>query len=209
VLVAARLAHHPPPGEARIRQGVVLLYAGLAAADYLAALLHGPRSRDFAANPLVPFARVAAFSGTGYNRLAALVGRKASLLTPDMGGTVYYSTMRVYDLAGLCDRMIARSLRTDRATFLRYVSDEARPTFIHVLASWADWADLAADPRLARDYAVMSERHDGPAEWRQRTPARIPWSADYVRRESIADDPATLTRLRSAFREQGMPHLSP
>jgi hypothetical protein len=106
-------------------------FALSAAIVVMSALLHTGRSIAFAADPVVPFERVAAFSGTGYNRLAAILGREdTSLLTPDMGGTLYYSTLRVYDLAGLCDRTIARSLKTDREAFLRYVFEEARPTFI-------------------------------------------------------------------------------
>ena len=174
------------------------------------ALVHGARSREFALNPVVPFSRVAAFSGRGYNRLADILGRPgASLLTPDMGGTLFYSTMKIYDLAGLCDRVIARTLRSDRPAFLRYVFDEVRPTFIHVHASWAEWADLSADPRLRRDYVAIAERHEGPAEWRRQAPARVPWSADYVRRDAIAGDAAVLGRLRETFEAQGMPGLSP
>jgi hypothetical protein len=185
-------------------------FALSAAIVVMSALLHTGRSIAFAADPVVPFERVAAFSGTGYNRLAAILGREdTSLLTPDMGGTLYYSTLRVYDLAGLCDRTIARSLKTDREAFLRYVFEEARPTFIHVHASWAEWADLSEDPRLRRDYAVIGERYDGPEEWRKTAMPHVPWSADYVRKDALGPDPGVLERLRSAFREQGMPALSP
>jgi hypothetical protein len=174
------------------------------------ALRHGARSLDFAAAPIVPFARVAAFSGTGYNRLAAVLGHpRPSLLTPDLGGTLFYSTMRVYDLAGLCDRVIAVALRNDRPTFLRYVFEQARPTFIHVHASWAEWADLSEDRRFARDYVAILERHEGPAQWRTTALPRVPWSGDYVRRDALGPDPSTLERLRRAFHELEMPALSP
>ena len=191
----------------RLRPSVAIAAPVLVAAT---AFLHGARSRDFAQNPVVPFSRVAAFSGRGYNRLADIVGGPgASLLTPDMGGTLFYSTMKVYDLAGLCDREIARTLRSDHPAFLRYVFDEVRPTFIHVHASWAEWADLSADPRLRRDYVAIAERHGGPAEWRRKAPARVPWSADYVRRDALAGDAVVLRRLRETFHAQGMPGLSP
>jgi hypothetical protein len=174
------------------------------------ALRHGARSRAFALDPVVPFSRVAAFGGRGYNRLADIVGQPgASLLTPDMGGTLFYSTLKVYDLAGLCDSVIARTLRSDRPAFLRYVFEEVRPTFIHVHASWAEWADLAADPRLGRDYVPIAVRHDGPEEWRRRVPEGVPWSADYVRRDALARDAAVLGRLRETFHALGMPALSP
>jgi hypothetical protein len=186
------------------------LAGGVVAFVALTAVRHGARSRDFAEDPVVPFSRVAAFGGHGYNRLADIVGRPGiSLLTPDMGGALFYSRMRVYDLAGLCDRVIAHTLRADRPAFLHYVFDEARPTFIHVHASWAEWADLAADPRLRRDYVAIAERHDGPEEWRREARADVPWSADYVRRDALGGDRHLLARLQEAFRAQGMPALSP
>ncbi|HVQ31924.1 MAG TPA: hypothetical protein VMV21_20165 [Vicinamibacteria bacterium] len=176
----------------------------------LTGFIYGPRSRAFAENPVVPFQRVAAFNGAGYNRLAAILGlSQASLLTPDLGGTLYYSTLRVYDLAGLCDRVVALTLRNDHEAFLDYVFERTRPTFIHAHASWAEWAAFPDDPRLARDYVPISERWDGPPEWRAHASLRLPWSADYVRRDAVGPHPEKLTDLRRAFLEQGMPALSP
>ena len=173
-------------------------------------LIHGQRSRAFAENPVMPFARVAAFSGTGYNRLAAILGQPhVSLLTPDLGGTLYYSTLRVYDLAGLCDRVVALTLRNDHRAFLDYVFERTRPTFIHAHATWAEWAAFPDDPRLARDYVAISERWEGPVEWRAQAPAQLPWTADYVRRDAVGSRPKILADLRNAFHEQGMPDLSP
>ncbi len=174
------------------------------------ALVYGGRSLDFAANPVVPFARVAAFSGTGYNRLAAILGQpQASLLTPDLGGTLFYSTLRVYDLAGLCDRVIAGALRSDRPAFLHYVFEQVRPTFIHVHATWAEWANLSEDERFARDYVAILERREGPSEWRKGAAPHVPWSGDYVRRDALGPDASKLEHLRRAFRELEMPALSP
>jgi hypothetical protein len=173
------------------------------------ALVHGERSRAFAAGPIVPFARVAAFSGHGYNDLAEILGAPdASLLTPDLGGTLYYSRLRVYDLAGLCDPVIARTLRDDRPRFLDYVFEEARPTFIHAHASWAEWAAFVDDPRFSRDYVPVSETWERPPGHGMRR-ADIPWSADHVRRDALAGEGATLARLRSRFRELDLPALSP
>ena len=105
-----------PPGL----RWVVAAFAALFLAT--TCLNYGERSRNFAQTPVVPFGRVAAFSGTGYNRLAAILGTPdASLLTPDLGGTLFYSTLRVYDLAGLCDRVVALTLRHDHPAFLDYV----------------------------------------------------------------------------------------
>ena len=90
-----------------------------------------------------------------------------------------------------------------------YVFEATRPTFIHAHASWAEWAAFPSDPRLERDYVAISERWDGPSEWRDRAPSRLPWSADYVRRDAVGSRREVLSNLQRAFREQGMPELSP
>jgi hypothetical protein len=194
----------PKAGLPRWERAAGAAVAGLA----LASAFHfRPRFLAFASNPTVPFARVAAFSGNGYNEVAKLLGRRdASLLTADLGGTLFYSKLRVFDLAGLCDRTVARTLRRDRPAFLRYVFDEARPTFIHVHASWAQWASFHEDPRFARDYVPLSETWDWPAA--RPRPSRVPWAADYVRRDAVADA-ERLARLRTAFGALGLPSLSP
>ena len=204
MLCALQEVEPSPPGL----RWVVAAFAALLLAT--TCLNYGERSRNFAQAPVVPFGRVAAFSGTGYNRLAAILGtRDASLLTPDLGGTLFYSTLRVYDLAGLCDRVVALTLRHDHRAFLDYVFEEARPTFIHAHASWAEWAAFPDDARLVRDYVAISERWEGPVEWRAHASPQLPWSADYVRKDALGSRSEVLRELQKAFREQGMPELSP
>ena len=169
------------------------------------ALVSVPRSSAFAASPIVPFAKVESFGADGYNRLAQILGvAGASLMTPDVGGTLFGSTLRVYDLVGLCDPVAARTLTHDTAAFRDYVFATARPTFIHVHGAWAQWAALKADPRLDRDYAPLWEvwPSDGGSE---------PWSADYVRRDALArtGDPMRLEALRRAFVAMGLHRLNP
>jgi hypothetical protein len=162
-----------------------------------------PRSAAFAANPVVPLSKVEAFGADGYNRLARILGATgASLMTPDVGGALLGSTLRIYDLVGLCDVVAARTLTHDTAAFHDYVFATARPTFIHVHGGWAQWAALGADPRLQRDYAPLWEvwASDGGSD---------PWSADYVRRDALAGDPSRLAALRRAFVEMGLPRLNP
>ena len=118
------------------------------------------------------------------------------------------NTYHAKDKPSLCDRVVALTLRNDHRAFLDYVFERARPTFIRAHASWAEWAAFPDDPRRGRDYVAISERWDGPAEWRARASAQLPWSADYVRRDAVGSDPEILTDLRRTFRE-GMPQLSP
>jgi hypothetical protein len=170
----------------------------------VSASVHVPRSQDFARGPVTPFSHVVAFYGDGFNRLAdALPDRQASLLAPDVGGTLFASRLRVYDLVGLCDATTARTLMTDTAAFHRYVLDNVRPTFIHVHDTWADWAVFHRSERFRRDYAPISEVW--PQETAPGTAQKEPTWGDYVRRDALGPNPdATLTRLRAIYEATGM-----
>ena len=116
------------------------------------------RSVAFANKPTVPLAVVADFYGYRYNRVAAALGLEgASLLAPDMGGTLLYSKLTVFDLGGLCDRTIARTIGKDQRAFYDYVFVGIRPTFIHVHSAWTKLANLDGDERFRRDYVPIWE----------------------------------------------------
>jgi hypothetical protein len=116
------------------------------------------RSVAFAYKPTVPLAVVAEVFGHRYNRVAAALGLEAaSLLTPDMGGTLLNSKLAVFDLGGLCDRTIARTIGKDQRAFYDYVFVRVRPTFIHVHDYWTRLADLDGDERFRRDYVPIRE----------------------------------------------------
>lgn len=166
--------------------------------------VHLPRTRAFAQSPVTPFASVAAFSGD-YDLLAHALGVPgASLLTPDVGGALYSSHLRVHDLVGLCDREAARTLTHDTAAFHRYVFGQLRPTFIHVHGAWSGWASLHSSSRFEQEYLPIHEAWGGPAE-RAHEHEREPWRGDYVRRDALGDDPAPLlARLRAIYLVAGM-----
>ena len=129
---------------------VVLLVAGT--------LIHvARRSVAFAYNPTVPLAVVAEYYGHRYNRVAAALGLDSgSLLAPDLGGTLLYSNLVVFDLGGLCDRTVARTIGRDQRAFHDYIFGQVRPTFIHIhSAYWARLAFLDADERFGRDYVAI------------------------------------------------------
>lgn len=196
VELAAERAQDMGP-TARVVIGLLLLAL---TAD--SAARHAARSAVFAQEPVTPFSHVAGFAGHGYNALAAALGpRSASLLAPDLGGALYYSRLRVYDLVGLCDREAARTLTHDTAAFHRYVFDEVRPTFIHVHGPWSGWAALHTSPVFSRDYVPLFEAW-GDAFSRDES-GREPSRGDYVRRDALSD-PAGLSRLRRVFAERGL-----
>lgn len=181
-----------PRGRWLVPAGLALLLAETTA-------VHAARTAEFAAAPAVPFARISTFA-RAYDRLAAGLGPgRHSLLTPDLGGMLFHARLAIYDLAGLCDRTVARTLMEDTPAFHEYVFATVRPTFIHVHGSWADWARLHRDPRFARDYAPLHEVWERPAPG----DTGEPWSGDYVRRDAVAEA-GSLERLRAEFRELGL-----
>jgi hypothetical protein len=142
------------------------------------------RSTDFAEHPTVPFTMVQHRYADRFNALAEGLGvTQGSLLIPDLGGTLYYSDLRIYDLAGLTDRVIAKNAGIHPEIFYDYVFEELKPTFIHTHGIWALQADFYADPRFKQDYAVLNEAVDEELLTRKKLQFL---SGDYVRREVIS-----------------------
>src|SRR5262245_17424916 len=95
------------------------------------------RSEQFAAQPATSLALVAEYFGDRYNQVAEALGLdSASLLTVNQGGTLLASRLKVFDLGGLCDRTIARTIGRDQQAFYDYVFEQIRPTFIEVHTGW-------------------------------------------------------------------------
>lgn len=153
------------------------------------------RTKVFSANPTVPFRLVEKEYGIRFNKYADALGlMNASVLLPDLGGTLAVSRLRVYDLAGLCDKNIARTLIHSNAEFRNYVFDEIRPSFIHSHHVWTLHAQFFGDERFRRDYVPIHEYLDASI---LKTTGRSIQSGDYVRREVIDKYPDGLSRLRS------------
>lgn len=137
-----------------------------------------PRTKNFANNPIVPMRDVARDFGERFNKYADKLGLKdASLLVPDVGGTLYTSKLKVFDLAGLCDSTIAHSIGKNQAVFFDYVFDTIKPTFIHTHYPWDGLARLDDDARFRRDYVPINE------EWDE---ALQVFNGDYVRKDVLA-----------------------
>jgi hypothetical protein len=205
--LAAALAAAMPPA-AGLRPAVAIATAVFVAQ---AGIIFGARSQRFAEDPTVPLAVAARFGGQGFNRLAAaLPDRRASLLTPDLGGVLLISETRVYDLAGLCDPVIARTLHERPQALREYVLGEVRPTFVHTQGAFTRSSALHLDPRFARDYVALHEAWSTEPDWiRTWRGADVPpfWG-DYVRRDAVRA-PGALASLQDIYRREGLAAYRP
>lgn len=151
--------------------------------------------------PIMPMSVVERVSLTFNERARLMNLTDGSVLLPDIGAALLTSKLRVYDLAGLIDPVIGRSIFWDRPRFHHYVFEEIRPTFIRTHGPWAQFAAFDEDPRFRRDYVPIAEQID----WRLlRIGVRMK-SGDYVRRDALAKtgDPLMLEKLRSVAAAPG------
>ena len=193
VTLVATLGEILFPDPARRR--LPALAAG-AVAIMLSLGLFASRSVIFAAAPTVSFQEVVEKFGLRYNRYADLLGaRDASILLPDVGGTLWVSRLRVYDLVGLTDPTIARTLDKRPEAFYDYIFDEAKPTFIHLHHYWTLQAGFDYDPRFRRDYVPLFPYFE-PAV-RQRAGGVPLTSGDFIRREVIEGKPAAVEAIKA------------
>jgi hypothetical protein len=175
---------------------IILLLVG-------SATMFARRSRHFAAYPAIPFSDIEAQYGRRYDEYAAALGippTQASVLLPDLGGTLYNTGLKIYDLGMLGDKIIARTLRRDRPAFYDYVFEEAKPTFIHVHDTWTWWARLDDDPRFRRDYTPVYEYPDA---WIGKRWGLTKQSGDYVRKAVLNDANAVaIAQLRAEWQRR-------
>lgn len=163
-----------PPAR---RRGVAVGRAAVAVAGTVALVSLGwssvVRASAFARDPVVPGCLVADRYGRTFNWYAQELGidpTGASVLLPDLGGTLLTSRLNVVDLAGLTDPDIAKiRAKGDDGQLADLVFEGRRPTFIHLQGYWAQ--GIANDPRLDRDYLLLVQ--DDPS------------SQDYVRRDAV------------------------
>lgn len=155
---------------------IIVLIAGVSFS------IHSKRISEFAEISPVSFASVADRFGHRFNQIADSLGiENASFLVPDVGGTLYYSKLRIVDLAGLCDPVIARTMQKDRPRFLDYVFEEVKPTFIHTHGWFTTTARFHEDPRFVRDYTPFWEYEDKFAS--DRLKKKI-MSGHYIRKDA-------------------------
>ncbi len=172
----------------------LLTFAALVFIFTVSAVTFGLRTVKFASQPPVDFTAIRTGYAERFDRYADLLDLDdASILLPDLGATLYYSHLRVYDLAGLTDKTVARVLYRDQAALHDYIFETARPTFIHVHAGWSYLAGLDSDSRFRRDYVPIHEWIEPYVQERWNVEV---YSGDYVRKEALQGRDSLLEALR-------------
>jgi hypothetical protein len=145
---------------------------------------HYNRLTKFADKAPASFSSIASLYGKRFNQYAEYLELDgASLLLPYIGGTLYYSNLRIFDLAGLCDPVIARTYRNDLSALHNHVFDDLKPTFLHTHGWFTATMRLDEDPRFERDYVGITTYEDRYAEKRLK---RKVMSGNFIRREAVA-----------------------
>ncbi len=188
------------------RVASLAMRGGLAATAVVLAVSAGwfvDRSVAFSEEPTVPMSEVKTYFGDRFEGYARLLGvEDPSLLTLDIGGLLYESDLRVYDLVGLTDKTIARTLQDDQQAFHDYVLVELKPTFIHTHGVYAVYAALDRDPRFRVLYRPICEGID---PWVEKVWRFYWYSGDYVRWDVAPDDAVVKQMERECQKELPYP----
>ena len=177
--------------------GILLIYT-----DYI------PRMVTFGKNPTTPFSDVAR-NAFRFNKYAEVLGLKQpSVFLPDIGAVLYYSKLRVYDVAGLIEPDVIQTLKQgtiywlwDHPQFYDYVFEKVKPTFISTHEFFTLITALELDPRLSRDYLAINAYQD---EYLQRVYGRTLRSGDFVRKDALKN-PGDLEKLRTGYEAPSRP----
>lgn len=146
-------------------------------------VVNSRRLKDFSSHPPTDYFYMARLYGDKFNAYADYLGIKdASFLVPDFGGTLMHSRLKLYDLAGLCDRTIPQTREKNQKAFFDYVFDEIKPTFIHTHGFFTEVSKFDDDPRFLRDYLPIYQEVDSYLK-RRYNYERI--SGDFVRRDAV------------------------
>lgn len=160
-----------------------------------AILNHQLRFDRFYSEPTAPFSTIADLYGERFNKTAEILGiENGSFLLPDLGATLFYSNLEIYDLAGLTDATIARTLWTDKQSLRAYIFDEVKPTLILTYAYSALEADLDASATFRQDYVPIVEEVDAVAS---EAAGRTIYSGAYVRKDAVHGRGDALARARA------------
>jgi hypothetical protein len=161
-----------------LTKSLIVIFAIMSVASF------SGRTNKFSKQPTVPFT-IVANQYIKFDEYASKLGiENGSLLAPDLGGTLYYSNLKIYDLAGLTDKVIAKNLGINQSIFYDYIFETKKPTFIHTHQWWAYAANLDGDERFRQDYVAINESLD---EWVIGKLNRNIYSGDYVRKDAIKD----------------------
>jgi hypothetical protein len=148
---------------------------------------HYKRLLVFNKTPTMPFQLVKKAYEEKFNEYAAILNIKnGSILLPDVGATYYYSNLRVYDSAGLCDKTIARGKYTkNRSMIIDYVFKDIKPTFIHLHDGWSEMIRVDDYPNFRKEYLPIYETKN--IEFSEYYGADI-YSGEYIRKDAITEE---------------------
>lgn len=169
----------------------------------LTAVMTIPRSIRFATNPVISVEEVIE-TARRFERMGAIANvEHPSLLIADVGGALFASHLRIYDLGMLSDRTIAHALgegvaRRDQQAFYDYIFERARPTFVATRAYHSWISNFDGDQRFRQDYVAIVEYRD---DWIWHRYGSVRQSGDFIRREIVEQEgEKVLDRLRQAVR---------
>ena len=161
----------------------------------------GSRLLEFSDRAPTPYARVSDEASLLARFVEVLHVRGASVLTADVGAELVESPLRVYDLAGLCEPAVVKTLKRDsplwlydHPAFYTWVFEDAKPTFIVTRAFWTNVTSFTSDPRFTSAYAAIDSYED---RYVARVYGRYARSGLFVRRDALAG-PHALSELRAA-----------
>ncbi len=175
--------------------GVVITLATVEYAQY------DRLTKNLSDPPRVPFDNIHYNFGNTFDRYAEHLGMtEASFLVPDLGATLYYSKLRIYDLAGLCDPVIPRTRGKNQQAFYDYIFGDIKPTFIHTHGAYTISSKFDEDPRFEQDYVAIKEYEDAHAG---KHLGRTIMSGNFVRRDAVEGKEDLLEDLRDGTVQYG------
>ncbi|HEX6764706.1 MAG TPA: tetratricopeptide repeat protein, partial [Polyangiaceae bacterium] len=183
------------------RRPVVLGVSGVLAA--VVAFSAATRLVRFAENPPTPYAAVERQYAGRFDAYAQALGvERGSILIADAGATLFASKLTVYDIAGLTEPAVLRTLRMGTPVwhyrhpkFYDWVFEEIRPTFVVTHAFWTNVTALEQDPRFARDYVAIDSFAD---RYVKAAFGRDLHSGEFVRRDALRT-PGGLEAMRKSY----------
>lgn len=183
-LIAARMVNMIPKYKVVV---IALLLTFLGIYSYISFQDHHKRLLVFIKTPTMPFELVKKAYAEKFNEYAATLNIKnGSILLPDVGATYYYSNLRVYDSAGLCDKTIARGKYTkNRSMIIDYVFNKIKPTFIHLHDGWSEMIRVDDYSNFRNEYIPIFEIKN--EEFSEYYGVDI-YSGDYIRKDAVTQE---------------------
>jgi hypothetical protein len=159
------------------------------------------RSLDFSKKNLVNFITIQTLALKFNNFVDFFKIENPSLLTPDIGGHLYSSKLKIFDLGGLCDRTIANTFNkiTGKDNFYNYIFKEIKPTIILTHSIWARLTQFDNDPRFRRDYFPLQEQIETFSVNDQK---ECVLSGIYLRKDAVANGSSAISTFQNFFKSR-------